>query len=62
MGLTCVRKGLWWEWDWDWIDLCGERHHDASHQEVVSGDLYRVGQLQVLEHQMVGNPRKHLPI
>lgn len=36
-----------------------EGHHDASLQDVVGGDLHRAGQLQVLQHQVVGNLRKH---
>lgn len=41
-------------------DLCWERHLDASLQDVVSGDLHRAGQLQVLHHQVRGHLREHL--
>lgn len=41
-------------------DLCWERHLDASFQDVVSGDLHRAGQLQVLHHQVRGHLREHL--
>ncbi|TNN66736.1 hypothetical protein EYF80_022978 [Liparis tanakae] len=33
-------------------DLRGERHLDATLQDVVSGDLYGAGQLQILHHQV----------
>lgn len=41
-------------------DLCWERHLDATLQDVVSGDLHRAGQLQVLHHQIGGHLREHL--
>lgn len=40
---------LWWK-----------RHLDASFQDVVSGDLYGAGQLQVLHYQIGGYLREHL--
>jgi len=41
-------------------DLRRERHLDATLQDVVSGDLYGAGQLQILHHQVWGHLREHL--
>lgn len=41
-------------------NLCWERNLDASLQDVVSGDLNRAGQLQVLHDEVKGNLREHL--
>lgn len=41
-------------------DLCWERHLDASLQDVVSSDLHRASQLQVLHNQVGGHLREHL--
>lgn len=40
--------------------LCRERHLDAPFQDVVSGYLYRTGQLQILQNYMIRNLREHL--
>lgn len=41
-------------------NLCWERNLDASLQDVVSGDLNRAGQLQILQNEVKGNLREHL--
>ena len=41
-------------------DLCCEGYLDASLQDVVSGDLHRASQLQVLHHQVGRHLREHL--
>lgn len=41
-------------------NLCWKRNLDASLQDVVSGDLNRAGQLQILHHKVKGNLREHL--
>lgn len=46
---------LWWG-----KYLWGKGHLDAALQDVVSGDLHRAGQLQVLQNQMVGHLWEHL--
>lgn len=41
-------------------NLCWEGNLDASLQDVVSGDLNRAGQLQILHDEVKGNLREHL--
>lgn len=40
--------------------LCGERYLDAPFQDVVSGDLYGPGELQILQNYVIRNLREHL--
>lgn len=44
----------------DVLYLGREGHLDPAFQDVVSGDLHRASELQILQHQMVRNLGEHL--